>query len=93
MTEFLVTAFVAFIILFGGIQMAALDREASALGELSYQAARWATNPGNNSIVGSNSPQCSDVVNLLKGVSVSPYASASNVMVSYVGLPRRAGSA
>ena len=78
-------AFVALIILFAAIQMAALGREASALSQLSYQVTRWATNPGNNSIAGSNSPQCSDVVNLLKGASVSPYLSASTVATGYMG--------
>jgi len=38
MSEFLMMAFVAFMILFVAIQMAALGREASALGQLSYQA-------------------------------------------------------
>jgi hypothetical protein len=61
MSEFLMMAFVVLIILFVAIQMAALGREAMALGQLSYQVTRWATNPGNNSIAGSNSPQCSDI--------------------------------
>ena len=47
MTEFLVVAFVAFIILFVAIQLAALGREAMALGQLNYQIARWVTAPGN----------------------------------------------
>ena len=50
MTEFVFMAFVAFIILFVAIQMAALGREAMALGQLNYQVTRWATDPGNNSI-------------------------------------------
>ena len=50
MTEFMFMAFVAFIILFVAIQMAALGREAMALGELNYQVTRWATNPGNNNL-------------------------------------------
>ena len=86
-------AFVALIILFAAIQMAALGREASALSQLSYQVTRWATNPGNNSIAGSNSPQCSDVVNLLKGASVSPYLSAPTVATGYMGKIARNGVA
>jgi len=85
MSEFLMMAFVAFMILFVAIQMAALGREASALGQLSYQVTRWATNPTNNSIAGSNSPQCSDIVNLIKGASVSPYSSAPTVATGYMG--------
>ena len=50
MTEFMFMAFVAFIILFVAIQMAALGREAMALGQLNYQVTRWATAPGNNSL-------------------------------------------
>ncbi len=50
MTEFVFMAFVAFIILFVAIQMAALGREYMALGQLNYQVTRWATDPGNNSI-------------------------------------------
>jgi hypothetical protein len=84
MSEFLMMASVAFIVLFVAIQMAALGREASALSQLSYQVTRWATNPTNNGISGSNSPQCSDVVNLLKGSSVSPYSSAT-VATGYMG--------
>jgi hypothetical protein len=85
MSEFLMMASVAFIILFVAIQMAALGREDMGLGQLSYQVTRWATNPGNNDISGSNSPQCSDVVNLLKGASVSPYSSAPTVATGYMG--------
>jgi hypothetical protein len=48
--------------------MAALGREAMALGQLNYQVSRWATNPGNNNIAGTNSPQCTDVKkNLIHG--------------------------
>ena len=50
MTEFVFMAFVAFIILFVAIQMAALGREYMALGQLNYQVTRWATAPGNNSL-------------------------------------------
>ena len=84
MSEFLMMASVAFIVLFVAIQIAALGREDMALGQLSYQVTRWATNPGNNGISGSNSPQCSDVVNLLKGANVSPYSSAT-VATGYMG--------
>lgn len=85
MSEFLMMASVAFIVLFVAIQMAALGREGNALGQLSYQVSRWATNPGNNGIAGTNSPQCSDVVNLIKGANVSPYSSASSVATGYMG--------
>ena len=50
MTEFVFMAFVAFIVLFVAIQMAALGREYMALGQLNYQVTRWATDPGNNSL-------------------------------------------
>jgi hypothetical protein len=85
MTEFVFIAFVTFIVLFAAIQMAALGREASALGELNYQVTRWATNPTNNNIAGSNSPQCSDVMNLIKGSTVSPYSSISAIAAGYIG--------
>jgi hypothetical protein len=66
MTEFVFVAFVAMIILFVAIQMAALGRESMALGQLGYQAARWATNPKNNdSTLVTVSPQCSDVAKLI----------------------------
>ena len=82
MTEFLMMGFVALIILFVAIQMAAIGREYMALGQLDYQVARWATNPGNNSLLDANgnpvnSPQCTDVVNLIKNVSAAPYSSVS----------------
>jgi hypothetical protein len=82
MTEFVFMAFVAFIVLFVAIQMAALGREAMALGQLGYQAARWATNPANNGLKDSSgnavvSPQCTDVANLISGASVSPYVAVS----------------
>lgn len=85
MSEFLIMAGVAFIVLFVAIQLAALGREASALGQLNYQVTRWATSPGNNNIAGSNSPQCADVVALIKGSSVSPYSSVSTVATGYMG--------
>ena len=66
MTEFVFVAFVAMIILFVAIQMAALGRESMALGQLGYQAARWATNPKNNDgNVVTVSPQCTDVAKLI----------------------------
>jgi hypothetical protein len=85
MTEFVFMAFVAFIILFVAIQMAALGREYMALGQLNYQVTRWATAPGNNSLAGSNSPQCGDVANLINGASVAPYSNVSNVATGYMG--------
>lgn len=45
MTEFVFMAFVAFIVLFVAIQLAALGREYMALGQLNYQVTRWATDP------------------------------------------------
>jgi hypothetical protein len=90
MTEFIFMSFVAFIILFVAIQMAALGREYMALGQLNYQVARWATDPGNNSLKDSsgnavNSPQCSDIANIIAGASVSPYAGVSAVASGYMG--------
>jgi hypothetical protein len=85
MTEFVFMAFVAFIVLFVAIQMAALGREYMALGQLNYQVTRWATDPGNNSIAGSNSPQCGDVANLINGGSVAPYSNVTKVANGYMG--------
>jgi len=85
MTEFLMVGAVAMIILFVAIQMAALGREASALGQLNYQVARWATDPGNNNIAGSNSPQCTDVANLISGATVAPYSNVIAVATGYMG--------
>jgi len=93
MTEFLMMGFVAMIILFVAIQMAAIGREYMALGELNYQVARWATNPANNSVKDAsgnavNSPQCADVVNLIKNVSAAPYLSppaGAPVATGYMG--------
>jgi len=89
MTEFLMMGFVALIVLFVAIQMAAIGREYMALGQMNYQVTRWATNPGNNSLKdvrGSavNSPQCADVVKLINGSTVSPYLSAT-VATGYMG--------
>jgi hypothetical protein len=57
-----------------------------ALGQLNYQVTRWATAPGNNSIAGSNSPQCSDVASLIAGTTSKtfPY-SALPAAVGYMG--------
>ena len=90
MTEFVFMAFVAFIVLFVAIQMAALGREYMALGQLNYQVARWATNPTNNSLKDAsgnpvNSPQCADVAKLISGASVSPYSNVTAVASGYMG--------
>src|SRR6185437_1433164 len=91
MTEFVFMAFVAFIILFVAIQMAALGREAMALGQLGYQAARWATNPANNDKTAvTKSPQCADVAKLISApATVSAqykYASATSpIATGYMG--------
>jgi hypothetical protein len=93
MTEFVFMAFVAFIVLFVAIQLAALGREYMALGQLSYQVTRWATDPGNNSLKdGSgnavNSPQCTDVAKLIAGTTdpkTFPYAPLSSVATGYMG--------
>ncbi len=85
MTEFVLMALVAFIVLFVAIQLAALGREYMALGQLNYQVTRWATDPTNNSITGSNSPQCADVANLIKGASVAPYSNVTAVASGYMG--------
>jgi len=81
MTEFLIMGAIAMIVLFVAIQMAALGREAMALGELNYQVTRWATDPGNNSIKDASgnaveSPQCADVAKLIAGTTdkTFPYA-------------------
>src|SRR5512146_36656 len=89
MTEFLMMGFVALIILFVAIQMAAIGREYMALGQMNYQVTRWATNPGNNSLKDTkgnavNSPQCADVVKLINGSTVAPYLSAT-VATGFMG--------
>jgi hypothetical protein len=93
MVEFLIMGAIAMIVLFVAIQMAALGREAMALGQLNYQVTRWATNPGNNNIAGTNSPQCTDVQKLIHGDSVSPYAPVSTVAAGYMGKIANAGVA
>ena len=93
MTEFVFMVFVAFIILFVAIQMAALGREYMALGQLSYQVTRWATDPGNNSLKDPNtgnavnSPQCTDVAKLIAGTTdkTFPYAPLTSVASGYMG--------
>ena len=91
MTEFVFVAFVAMIILFVAIQMAALGRESMALGQLGYQAARWATNPKNNdSTLVTVSPQCTDVAKLINApASVSAkyfyVSSVSPLATGYMG--------
>ena len=86
MTEFVLMAFVAFIVLFVAIQMAALGREYMALGQLNYQVTRWATDPGNNNIAGSNSPQCADVASLIAGTTSKTFAySALPAATGYMG--------
>jgi len=99
MTEFMFMSFVALIILFVAVQMAAIGREYMALGQLSYQVARWATNPGNNVIKDAsgnpvNSPQCDDVVKLIKNQDATPYATppaAAPVATGYMGKVASAG--
>lgn len=91
MTEFVLMAFVAFIVLFVAIQMAALGREYMALGQLNYQVTRWATAPGNNSLEDSsgnavNSPQCADVANLINGTTITnAYSQIPAVATGYMG--------
>jgi hypothetical protein len=97
MTEFLMMGFVALIVLFVAIQMAAIGREYMALGQLDYQVARWATNPGNNSLKDKNgnavvSPQCNDVVKLIKNVSAAPYASPTATAPVATGYMRKIAS-
>ena len=91
MTEFVFVAFVAMIILFVAIQMAALGRESMALGQLGYQAARWATNPKNNDgNVVTVSPQCTDVAKLISAPASVPaqyqYVSTTSPLATgYIG--------
>jgi hypothetical protein len=92
MTEFVFMAFVALIILFVAIQLAALGREYMALGQLNYQVTRWATDPGNNSLKDTNgnainSPQCADVASLIAGTTgkTFPYALLPSVATGYMG--------
>jgi hypothetical protein len=91
MTEFLIMGAISMIVLFAAIQMAALGREGMALSQLNYQVTRWATSSGNNSIAGTNSPQCADVATLISGGSVSPYKAAPTVATGYMGKIAHAG--
>src|SRR5580704_1355245 len=91
MVEFLIMGAIAMIVLFVAIQFAALGREYMALGELNYQVTRWATDSGNNSIAGTNSPQCADVKNLIHGDSVSPYGTVLKIATGYMGKLATAG--
>ena len=99
MTEFMFMAFVAFIILFVAIQMAALGREAMALGQLNYQVTRWATAPGNNTLKDAsgnavNSPQCTDVANLINGTTITnAYSEIPAVATGFHGKDRITGLA
>ncbi len=91
MTEFVLMAFVAFIVLFVAIQLAALGREYMALGQLNYQVTRWATSPVNNTLKDSsgnavNSPQCADVANLINGTTITnAYSQIPAVATGYMG--------
>jgi hypothetical protein len=90
MTEFVFMAFVAFIVLFVAIQMAALGREYMALGQLSYQVTRWATDGVNNGLNDANgpvnSPQCDDVANLINGTTIKKaYSKIPAVATGYMG--------
>jgi hypothetical protein len=68
MSEFLMMAVVAFIILFVAVQLAALGREAMALGELNYQVTRWATAPGNETA------DCTAVKNFIQSPGKADYS-------------------
>jgi len=90
MVEFAVASIVAMIILFIGIQFAALARYAIELNHLTYQVARWTTDSYNNNLKDSSnnplaSPQCADVKNLITGSSVAPYQSMTNPAPGWVG--------
>ena len=63
-----------------------------ALGQLNYQVTRWATDPGNNSLKDAsgnavNSPQCSDVADLIGGTTskTSPYSNVTAMASGYMG--------
>lgn len=66
MAEFLVAAGVAMIVTFVAIQFAVVARDSMALGQLSYQAARWAAAPSNSAA------DCNSVVDYIKNNSVAP---------------------
>jgi hypothetical protein len=91
MTEFVFMAFVAFIVLFVAVQLAALGREYMALGQLNYQVTRWATDPVNNSLTDASgnaveSPQCADVANLINGTAITnAYSQIPAVASGYMG--------
>ena len=66
MAEFLVAGGVAMIITFVAIQFAVIARDSMALGQLSYQAARWAAAPSNSAA------DCDSVLDYIKTYSVAP---------------------
>lgn len=95
MAEFLIMGAIAMVVLFVAIQLAALGREASALGQLDYQVTRWATNPRNNSLTNPSgnavdSPQCQDVATLISG-GTTQYSPAPTVAAGYMGKIAYAG--
>jgi hypothetical protein len=93
MVEFAICSIAAVIILFVGIQLAAIARYAIELNHLCYQITRWATDSYNNNLKDSSdnpyaSPQCSDVINLLKSTSaasVAPYGWMQGPAPGWVG--------
>ncbi len=85
MLEFVAMAAVAMIVLFVAVQFAFIGCYLMALGQLNYQVTRWATDPKNNNIAGSPSPQCSDVTTLISGGSVSPYTPMVNIATGFIG--------
>jgi hypothetical protein len=68
MVEFALGLVVAMIVLFLGIQLAVIGRDAMALGQFSYQAARWAAAPTNGQ------QDCSGLVSYINSDDVAPEA-------------------
>lgn len=66
MVEFALGLIVAMIVLFLGIQLAVIGRDAMALGQFSYQAARWAAAPTNGK------QDCSGLVSYVNSDNVAP---------------------
>jgi Flp pilus assembly protein TadG len=66
MVEFAILAIPAMIVLFIAIQFAIVARDSMALGQLSYQAARWAAAPSNSAT------DCNGVLNFITTPNVAP---------------------
>lgn len=73
MMEFLIAGAIAMIVLFVAIQFAVIARDSMALGQLSYQAARWAAAPSNSAAdCNSGGPSGGGLLDYIKNNNVAP---------------------